>query len=41
MNRPITSKETELVMKYILTKKSLGQMASVVSSSKHLKNKHQ
>ena len=37
MNRPITSKETESVIKDLPTKKIQNQMVSLVNSTKHLK----
>ena len=36
MNRPITSTEIEIVIKYHPTKKAQDQMASQVNSIKHL-----
>jgi hypothetical protein len=38
LNRPVTSKNTESVIKVSPTKKSLGLMASLVNSINHLKN---
>ena len=37
LNRPITSKEIESVIKNLPTNKSLGQMASQGNSTKHLR----
>ena len=37
LNRPITSKDIESVIKSLLQRKALALMASLVNSTKHLK----